>query len=69
VKLFPKYQSEISWELLRSSIWFLLNRHLQAEVTGIEMDEEQFLKAFAIPLSGASGMASGQQTAEQGVVL
>jgi hypothetical protein len=52
VRLFPKFQSEIDWELLRSSIWFLLRRFSQTtfEVHGIEMDEENYLRAFSIPV-------------------
>jgi hypothetical protein len=50
VKLFPKFQSEIVWELLRSSIWFLHKRASQTifEVNEIQLDEENYLKAFSI---------------------
>ena len=55
IRLFPKFQSEISWALVRSSIWFLLAVHRDAaterqcemfRVIGIELDEENYLRAF-----------------------
>jgi hypothetical protein len=77
VKLFPKYQSGIVWSLVRNSIWFLYWENLhpaecQFEMFGIvevETDEEQFLKAFAVPLSGGSGSARERQPANQGVAV
>jgi hypothetical protein len=55
IKLFPKVNSGISWELLKSSIWHCLAEcrmkdfRLQAnlwEFISIELDEEKYLKAF-----------------------
>ncbi len=78
IQLFPKFESEIPWALVRSSIWFLFEVHRDAaterqremfQVVGIETDEEQFLKAFAIPLNGGLGKDGGQQTTTQGVVV
>jgi hypothetical protein len=78
VKLFPKFQSRIIWSLVPNSISFLYWEHhnvaleRQLEMFGIvevETDEEQFLKAFAVPLNGGSGSESGQQTANQGIVV
>jgi hypothetical protein len=57
IKLFPKFNSEISWELLKESIWALLlaarmtNYERQADLfryISIEFDEEKFLKKFEI---------------------
>jgi len=61
VKLFPKYQSEIVWEMLRSTIWFLHNRASQTivEVHAIELDEENYLKAFSIPAPDISKREPG----------
>ncbi len=60
LKLFPKYQSEIDWQLLRTSIWFLLKRHSQTEVTEIERDEELYLKAFSVPVEDIRSNSSSQ---------
>jgi hypothetical protein len=68
IRLFPKFQSEISWALVRSSIWFLFAVHRDAamerqremfQVVGIELDEESYLRAFAVPIGGSP---SGWQT-------
>jgi hypothetical protein len=57
IKLFPKFNSGISWELLRSSIYHMLAEcrmrdfKFQAslgEFISIELDEEKFLKAFQL---------------------
>lgn len=57
IKLFPKFKSGIVWELLRSSIWQALaeeQMHQWArqmnlgESIGIEMDEQNYLKAFYV---------------------
>jgi hypothetical protein len=77
VRLFPKFKSEIVWSLVRNSIWFLYWEHLhpaerQFEMFGIveiETDEEQFLKAFAVPLNGGSSNARERQPANQGVTV
>jgi len=79
VKLFPKFQSEIVWEMLRSTIWFLHKRVSQTvfEVHGIEMDEENYLKAFSIPAPDFPNYESGivrrrasrMQTPNQGVAV
>jgi hypothetical protein len=61
IKLFPKFNSGISWELLRESIWHLLTIHRVATfgrqldlfrsiVT--QFDEEGFLKAFELVEDG-----------------
>lgn len=64
IRLFPKYQSEIAWQLLRSSIWSLLCDYRDAQIAAqgelfqiltVEMDEENFLKAFSIPLENRAG--------------
>jgi hypothetical protein len=57
IKLFPKFNSGIAWELLRSSIYHMLTEcrmrdfRLQAnlyEFISIHLDEERFLKAFEV---------------------
>jgi hypothetical protein len=61
IKLFPKFNSEIAWELVRESIWHLLIARRVAEfghqldlfrsfVT--QFDEEGFLKAFELVEDG-----------------
>ena len=60
LKLFPKYQSEIDWQLLRTSIWFLFNRHAQNEGVEIERDEELYLKSFSIPVEDTNRNSSSQ---------
>jgi len=61
IKLFPKFNSGISWELLRESIWHLLTIHRSAEfgrqlnlfrTIVMQFDEEQFLKAFELAEDG-----------------
>jgi hypothetical protein len=61
IKLFPKFNSGISWELLRESIWHLLMIHRSAEfgcqldlfrTIVLQFDEEQFLKAFELVEDG-----------------
>ncbi len=57
IKLFPKFNSGIAWELLKSSVWqelrdaqvrdWSLQRNLGQSI-GLEYDEETFLKAFWI---------------------
>jgi hypothetical protein len=61
VILFPKFQSEVVWEMLRSTIWFLHKRVSQTvfEVHGIEMDEENYLKALSIPAPDISKREPG----------
>jgi hypothetical protein len=70
VKLFPKYQSEIDWELLRTSIWFLLQRVSRTAFDRNEIetepDEEGFLKAFSITLSDGN---SGPQSTARGDLI
>ncbi len=62
IRLFPKFRPEIFWALVRSSIWFLLAVHRDAaterqremfQVVGIELDEESYLRAFAVPIGGS----------------
>jgi len=57
IKLFPKFNSGIAWELLGVSIWRKLEEHRMSmweihpsllESIAIEMDEERYLKAFQI---------------------
>jgi hypothetical protein len=57
IKLFPKFDSDIAWELLKSSIWQMLaecrgrDYQLQPnlyEFISIEFDEEAYLKAFQL---------------------
>jgi hypothetical protein len=61
IKLFPKFNSGISWELIRESIWHLLMIHRIAEFgrqldlfrfIAMQFDEENFLKAFAMVEDG-----------------
>jgi hypothetical protein len=62
IKLFPKFPSDIAWELLKSTIWWNLMEqnmrdfHLQRSFfdgsIAIEFDEEKFLKAFQLHPSG-----------------
>jgi hypothetical protein len=61
IKLFPKFNSGISWELLRESIWNVLTMHRAAEFrrqldlfrfTVMQFDEERFLKAFELVEDG-----------------
>ena len=60
-EVFPKFNSGISWELLRESIWHLLMIHRSAEfgcqldlfrTIVLQFDEEQFLKAFELVEDG-----------------
>jgi hypothetical protein len=57
IKLFPKFKSEISWELLKESIWSALtavrmtNFQLQKDLfrfIAFEFDEEKYLKKFEV---------------------
>jgi hypothetical protein len=57
IKLFPKFDSGVSWELLSSSIWQELrdrrmhNFQLQAnlyEVIDLDFDEEDYLRGFTL---------------------
>jgi hypothetical protein len=57
IKLFPKFDSGIAWELLKSSIWQMLaechmrDYRLQPnlhEFISLEFDEEAYLKAFQL---------------------
>ena len=61
IKLFPKFNSEITWELLQESIWRLLTRFRVAEFGRqldlfrfivMQFDEEQYLKAFELAEDG-----------------
>ncbi|MGA2754980.1 MAG: hypothetical protein ABSE53_14565 [Terracidiphilus sp.] len=61
IKLFPKYNSEISWELLRESIWQLLAAYWAASFGKqldlfrffrMQFDEELFLKSFEFAEDG-----------------
>jgi len=57
IKLFPKFNSGIAWELLKSSIWQMLaeeqtrqwgmQRNLY-EFISMELDEERYLKMFQL---------------------
>ncbi len=64
IKLFPKFDSGISWELLKSTIWwnllesqmkdFEFQRSIFDGFISLDFDEEKFLKAFQIhPPGGA----------------
>jgi hypothetical protein len=70
VKLFPKFQSGIDWELLRTSIWFLLQRVSRTAFDRNEIetqpDEEGFLKSFSITLSDRN---SGPLSTARGVLI
>jgi hypothetical protein len=63
IKLFPKFNSGISWELIKSSIWHLLmeirsktgNFVRQGDLfrfIAMEFDEENYLKTFEIVADG-----------------
>ena len=61
IKLFPKFNSGISWELIRESIWHLLTSHSAAaferqldlfRFVMMHFDEEQYLKAFELVADG-----------------
>jgi hypothetical protein len=61
IKLFPKFNSGISWELLQESIWHLLENFRAAEFGRqldlfrfivMQFDEEQFLRAFELAEDG-----------------
>jgi hypothetical protein len=61
IKLFPKFNSGISWELIRESIWQVLAMHRAAEFRRqldlfryivIQFDEENFLKVFELVEDG-----------------
>ncbi|MFZ1085715.1 MAG: hypothetical protein WAN35_12185 [Terracidiphilus sp.] len=61
IKLFPKFNSGISWELLKESIWNQLMEFRVAEFGHqldlfrsivMHFDEEQFLKAFELAEGG-----------------
>ena len=60
IKLCPKFKSEIDWELLKHSIWFLRMLHQDAAekkqrnlfaIVEVQVDEDGFLCAFALPLA------------------
>ena len=68
IKLFPKFDSEISWELLKSSIYHMLAENrirdfsLQPnlfEFISLEFDEEKYLKAFQLHTDGVREKESG----------
>jgi hypothetical protein len=57
IKLFPKFKSEIAWELVQSSIWKLRegfrmevyeSKPDEALFSAVEVDEFKFLKAFEL---------------------
>jgi hypothetical protein len=61
IKLFPKFSSGISWEVVRESIWRLLTSYSAAEMRRqldlfrfilLRFDEERFLNAFELVESG-----------------
>lgn len=59
IKLFPKFASGITWELLKESIWKLLEARRDLgrqaslfEFIAIEFDEERILKAFELHVDG-----------------
>ena len=63
VKLFSKHQSEIDWEFLRSSLWYLLHcvRERMAgsnaegyKINAIEWDENEVMTLFAVSSSPGS---------------
>jgi hypothetical protein len=68
IKLFPKFASGISWELLRSTIWwnllenqmrdFKLQRSFFDGFISLEYDEETFLKAFQLHPDGVPKVSS-----------
>jgi hypothetical protein len=62
IKLFPKFNSGIIWELIRESIWRVLEKCRMRDFSerqqdlfrfiGMQFDEEKFLKAFEIFADG-----------------
>jgi len=61
IKLFPKFNSGVTWEFLRESIWQLLVAHCAASFGSqpdlfrsilTHFDEEQFLKGFELVVDG-----------------
>jgi hypothetical protein len=57
IKLFPKFESGIAWELVQESIYRLLESHRNGiferqndlfRFTAMSFDEEKFLKAFEL---------------------
>ena len=61
IKLFPKFNSGIDWELIRESIWYLLTIHRVSAFgsqldlfrsSAMEFDEEGFLRAFELVEDG-----------------
>jgi hypothetical protein len=61
IKLFPKFNSGIAWELIRESIWYVLTMHRVAEFEHqpdlfrfivMQFDEEGILKAFELVEDG-----------------
>ena len=61
IKLFPKFNSGISWELIRESIWRLLEKLRAAtfdrqldlfRFIAMKFDEENFLNAFELAADG-----------------
>jgi hypothetical protein len=61
IKLFPKFDSGISWELIRESIWHLLTRHSAAAFERqldlfrfiiMHFDEEKYLNSFELVADG-----------------
>ena len=57
IKLFPKFNSGIAWELIKSSIWYMLQACRMrdfsfqpnlSEFISLEFDEEKFLRAFQL---------------------
>jgi hypothetical protein len=61
VKLFPKFNSGIAWELVRESIWRLLTAHVVATYDRqldlfrfilLHFDEESFLNSFEVVADG-----------------
>jgi hypothetical protein len=68
IKLFPKFNSGIAWELLKSSIFHCLAEcrmrgiSLQRnffEFISLELDEEKFLKAFQLHTDGVTQESDG----------
>jgi hypothetical protein len=61
IKLFPKFNSGVSWELIQESIWYLLTIHRVTEFGRqldllrfivMHFDEERFLKGFELVEDG-----------------
>ena len=57
IKLFPKFNSGIPWELMKSSIWYMLQAagcvtslfsQICLSSISLELDEEKFLRAFQL---------------------